>query len=249
MQDRIILPITPQTWVRINSGKNGDHILFSMREECIKGEDGQPCEEFTNSIRQRKRGGIKVYEGYCKHTLSEAGRARKRRIEKYNKYRMELFHLAKEAGFRLPVCGWSMYFYFPIKKRIPEKAKQALHGQLHLQKPDVDNITKGIFDSLSTADQQIAQLSGIGKFWVNQPEGYIEILLNQPPYNPFSVTFTDQYKTVTMEDIEESRRKRTARKAEIKEAKKANEPKKERTPKPIRLVDDKKLFKKEDRIK
>lgn len=247
--DRIILNIGPQTWIRIVSGRSGDHILFSIPEHCVKGEDGEPCEEFTNSIRQRKRGGVKVYEGYCKHTLSEGGRARKRRIEKYNKYRIDLFHLCKEAGFKLPVCGYSLYFYFPIKKRIPEEAKQQLHGQLHLSKPDLSNIIKAWEDSLSTTDEQISQMSGAGKFWVNQPEGYIEILLNQPLYNPFSVTFTDQNKKVSMEDIEESRRKRTARKAEIKEAKKANEPKKERPVKPIRLVDDKKLFQKEDRIK
>ncbi len=260
-KNKIILPLTPNTWVRINSGKHGDHILFSMQEVCVKGEEGEPCEEYNNSLRERKRGGKKVMEGYCKHTLKEAGRIRKWAIERYNNYRIELFHLAKKHGFSLPKCGLAVYFHFPLKRRLKKGEAEKLHGQLHEQRPDTSNLIKAYEDSLSTTDEQIAQYSGAGKFvfvWdllspelqriVTPGKGYIEILLNQPVYNPYNVVLTALGQTVSMEDIEESRKKRSARKAELKEEKKRKVAPVRRTPKPIKLL-DKTLFKKEDRIK
>lgn len=76
-----------------------------------------------------------------------------------------------------------------------------MHGQLKTTRPDLDNFAKGIFDSLGRKrggdmsepdDEIVAQLSAIGKFWIDADEGYIEILLNQPVYNPFGVTFIKQ---------------------------------------------------------
>lgn len=265
-KDRIILPITPNTWVRINSGKHGDHILFSMKEICEKGEEeGTPCQEYVDSLRQRRRAGVKVMEGYCKHTLSEAGRVRKWAIERYNNYRIELFYLAKLAGFQLPVCGMSVYFHFPLKKRLKKGEAEKLHGQLHIQRPDTSNLTKAFEDALSTTDEQIAQYSGLGKFVfvhsmlseemqkiVKPGEGYVEILLNQPVYNPYNVELSALNMKISMEDIEESRRKRREQRERKREEKKAG--KKDvpvlRHPKPLKLVDQKILFKKkDDRIK
>jgi hypothetical protein len=83
-----------------------------------------------------------------------------------------------------------------------------MHGQHKTNKPDYDNLCKGVGDSVGKRrtekcdrldDQIVAQLSGTGKFWFNPDlvdselrEGYIEILLNQPVYNPFGVTFIKQ---------------------------------------------------------
>lgn len=264
-KNKIILPITPVPYIRINSGKKGDHILFSMKEVCVKGEDGNPCEDYNASLRSRTRVGKKVMEGYCKHTLSEAGRIRKWAIERYNKFRLEVFFLAKKAGFQLPTCGWAIYFYFPVKQRagITKKKAEALHGQLKLSRPDFDNTTKAVFDSLSTSDHHIAQLSGVGKYWfvhemlppdikkIVPPEiGFIEIRLNQEVYNPFGVNLDNVGMMVSMEDIEESRRKRNVRKAELKEERREKEKTKiTRKAKPLKLIPQKKLFKREDKIR
>lgn len=58
---------------------------------------------------------------------------------------------------------------------------------IHWKKPDIDNFEKGFYDSLKKLDQQIGQLSGLGKFYVDVPanEGWIEVHLDQPVYDPF----------------------------------------------------------------
>lgn len=239
--DRIILPIKPESWVRIKSGKGGDHVLFNIPEVCIKGDDGQACPDY-------------VRDGLCSHTLSKAGRYRKRRIERYNEYRLNLFMLAKNAGFQLPTCGFCFYFYFPCPKSWTKKKKEIMHGQMHLAKPDYDNCAKAASDSLTTQDSSIGQVSGIGKFWFHPDKveprlqgGYVEILLNQPVYNPFSVELIDRHRLIPMENIQVSRDKRNARKAEMKAIQKAKKKAgidKERTPKPLKLIPQEKLFKK-----
>lgn len=237
---RIVLNINPQTWVRIKSGKGGDHVYFCIPEVCIKGEEGEACEDY-------------VRDGLCSHTLSKSGRARKRRLMKYNQYRLDLFHLAKLADFMLPSCGWALYFYIPVPKRWSKTKKAAMHGQLHMGKPDESNLLKAFEDALSINDEQVAQMSGLGKFWVNEPQGYIEILLNQPLYNPFGVDFISQHHKISMEDIEVRREKRKARKDELrrdKEAIKAAKDKaerKERKVRPLKL-DQKALFKRKNRL-
>lgn len=129
----------------------------------------------------------------CPHCLSQENLNRKKRLERYNDYKDDLRGLAKKAGFEMPVAGWALYFYIPMPKSWSKKKKELMKGQLHLQKPDIDNFEKGFYDALSVVDEQIAQLSGHGKFWIAEDEpGYIEILLNQPIYNPFNVTFIDQ---------------------------------------------------------
>lgn len=233
---RITLNINPQTWVRIISGKHGDQVLFRIPEVCEKGEDdagditGMPCDDY-------------ISYGECRHCLTKGSRARKRRIERYNKYRADLFFLAKQTGFELPTCGWSLYFYFPVPVRWSKKKKLAMHGQMHLQKPDESNLLKAFEDALSLADENIAQMSGLGKFWVNQEAGYIEILTDQPLYNPFNVEFTDKSKKVTMTALEERRKQKEERKAALREQKKAAE---KPVPKqrPLRMSDNI-LFKKE----
>lgn len=221
---KIVIPITPQTWVRIKSGRHGDQVLFRIPEECRK-NDGDPCEEYLST-------------GKCKHAISKAGLARKKRIERYNKYRLDLFHLAKQAGFMLPTCGWSLYFFMPMPKRWSKRKKLAMHGQFHLGKPDQSNLLKAFEDSLSIADEGLSQMSGLGKFWVNQGAGYIEILIDQPLYNPFGVEFLDKNKLVSMTDLEERRKIRDARKEEIRESRKSK-PK----VKPIKRIPDGQLFK------
>ena len=120
-----------------------------------------------------------------------------------NKYREDLLFLATQAGFKLPYYGWAVYFYFPMPVQWTKKKRDAMAGQLHQSKPDFDNLYKIFSDALCPDDEKIAQLSGIGKFWIDamtvdqagnksRGDGYIEILLNQPVHNPFGVTFIDQ---------------------------------------------------------
>jgi hypothetical protein len=76
---------------------------------------------------------------------------------------------------------------------------------------------------------------------VNQAVGYIEILIDQPMYNPFGVEFLDKHKLVSMTDLEERRKIKDARKEEIREGRRKSKSK----PKPIKRIPDEKLFKKD----
>lgn len=251
-ESSIILPICPQTWVKFKSGKGGDQVLNYIPLECSrkdkvtgKEEDrGQPCDEWLES------------GGFCPHTLSEAGRYRKNRIDKYNKYREDLFHLAKKAKFELPVCGWSLYFYFPMPVRWPKKKKALMHGQFHMQRPDESNCLKAFEDALSVKDEYISQMSGLGKFWFNPDlvdprlkAGYIEIRIDQPLYNPFNVTFIEKDSKITMVEVAKQKKLRDKQKAAAREKRKKDGTKsKKRTPKPLKILPQEKLFKKKDNI-
>jgi Holliday junction resolvase RusA-like endonuclease len=230
--NKIILPITPQSWVKIIrlKGGRGDTALFRIPEVCLKGRSKNGCVQYHRT-------------GLCKHTLSKYGRQRKKRIERYNKYRTDLYTLAKQQGFELPVCGWSLYFYFPMPVRWRKWKKKQMAGQFHLQKPDESNLLKAFEDALSILDEHIGQMSGLGKFWTDQEQGFIEILVNQPVYNPMGVEFIDQRKEITMSSLKERREKLEEQQRIRREAKK--KPKKKRRQKP-RQQD---LFKKEDNIK
>lgn len=208
-EDRIILPICPQTSIRSTQGAK---IVFRIPEDCPKAcglprrNKNSPVIKVRNMAKNypdmwEALGGVnwkprkkkKEIKYGCPHCLSQESLSRKRRLERYNNYKDELRTLAKEAGFEMPVAGWSVYFYFPMPKSWSKKKKALLEGQLHLQKCDVDNILKGLMDSLVVTDENLAQLSGVGKFWIPEDEaGYIEILLNQPIYNPFNVEFINQ---------------------------------------------------------
>lgn len=189
---KIILPITPQTSIRMTQG---DKTVFRIPEKCYKGRSGTGCAEWRRT-------------GFCKHTLNKAGRLRKRRIEKYNRYKDDLRYLAKKARFTLLDYGCSIYFYFPVPKRWSEADKIAMHGQPHQRRCDLDNAIKAFLDSLRHDDERVAQFSGVGKFWVNAEEGFIEILQYQEPYNPFGVPFIDQSKIKSLTYNEEYNRRR-----------------------------------------
>lgn len=208
-QDRIILNINPKAQVLSTQGAK---IVFVIPEICPKNcglprrnskadmVDIPTMKETHNDLWEAlggekwkprkttiKRGWVRYG---CPHSLSYENLNFKRRLERNNKWKEELKRQADEIGFTIPHYGWSIYFYFPVPKRFSNKKKKAMHGQLHQAKRgDLDNLMKNFGDALLLEDEKIAQLSGHGKFWVNQESGYIEILLNQPVYNPFSVNF------------------------------------------------------------
>lgn len=189
---RFIFPITPETWVGIHHNAKK---IFNIPEVCYKGRHKKGCAEFLRT-------------DYCKHTLSYWGRYMKRRLERYNEYKSSVLALAKKMNFDLPAWGWSVYFYIPIPKRWSNEDRVKMHGQMHHRKPDMDNLFKALQDSLTFKDELISQLSGVGKFWINTKlgpkrtdpigPGYIEILINQPVYNPYNVEFIDQSTVISL---------------------------------------------------
>ncbi len=216
-KDRIILNITPQTNIRATQGAA---ILFRIPEECPIGcglprkSQKQPkvlvetmSEEFTDlwlalgGEKWKNRRKKKEVRYGCPHCLTYENLMHKRRLEKYNRYKEELVRLAAENNLLIPPFGCSIYFYVPMPTAWSTKKRKAFHGQPCTTGIDIDNYFKAFSDGLYGQDKFIAQLSGLGKFWleteifVNEKgqrqasPGYIEILLNQPVYNPFNVNF------------------------------------------------------------
>lgn len=227
-KDRIILPITPQPWINFNSGKgSSDVAVLFIPEECSfkhrvtkdEKDKGVPCDEYLAT-------------GKCPHILSIWGQRRKKAIERYNKYRMDVYHLAKKAGLKVPSYGVSLYFHFPMPIRWNKTKRAMMFGQPHLSTPDVDNCTSAIFDALLAKDEGAAQLSGVGKFWTDKEVGFTEILLNQPVYNPYGVEFLS-LPLLDLCSYEEKRKQRQARKAELE---KEREKLAKRNPKPVNLI-------------
>lgn len=144
------------------------------------------CEDYENTHQ-------------CRHILGPYGKRKKMRIERYNQYKIDVLTLAKKLNFQLPQYGFALYFHFPIPDYWTKAKTVAFHGQPKLSKPDIDNCEKAFYDSLSVTDEEVAQLSGHGKYWFDPKRvdeelknGYIEVLMNQPLYNPYGVTFIDQ---------------------------------------------------------
>lgn len=61
--------------------------------------------------------------------------------------------------------GQSITFVVPFPKSYSKKKKQSLDGQPHTLKPDIDNLTKALFDALYDDDAHIWHIAGLKKIW------------------------------------------------------------------------------------
>jgi Holliday junction resolvase RusA-like endonuclease len=123
--------------------------------------------------------GDKVFFKIPMDELREAGAKRRRRIERYNKYKVSILALAKQAKFKPSEQGMHVTFYLPMPNGWAKYKKKNMHLQLHFQRPDVDNLLKGFLDGLLVEDNFIADIRAT-KRWVNQDIGYIEVVFNAP---------------------------------------------------------------------
>ena len=142
MSKKVILDITPQTFVRATTG---DRIFFKIPRAKLR----------------------------------PAGLKRLLRLERYNQYKIDLNALAKAKKFEMPEQGAHVTFYIPVSKSWRKHKKEQMHMRLHQNTPDVDNLTKALFDSLMAEDKHIADIH-ITKKWVNEEKGWIEININTP---------------------------------------------------------------------
>jgi Holliday junction resolvase RusA-like endonuclease len=74
-----------------------------------------------------------------------------------------------------PSCV-SWIAYIPMPKSWSKKKREAMHLQLHDQKPDRDNIDKAILDTLFEDDKSIAA-GEIVKVWTDKPVGRIHLVI------------------------------------------------------------------------
>ena len=66
-------------------------------------------------------------------------------------------------------------FYLPLPKSWSKKKKAAMAGAGHRQRPDIDNLTKAVFDSLLAEDSGIAYSVNC-KMWEDEKGPRVEII-------------------------------------------------------------------------
>jgi Holliday junction resolvase RusA-like endonuclease len=102
--------------------------------------------------------------------------------EDYQKYKDELCNMLKSLNITSKdYCKLYVVFGLPYPKNVVGGNKNKIESKLHKQKPDLDNLLKGLKDGLTqsrvlaTDDSTICIVYG-SKLWTNS-EGYIEFLL------------------------------------------------------------------------
>lgn len=71
----------------------------------------------------------------------------------------------KRHRITVPDAGLSLLFELPMPASWSKKKRREMLGQPHRQKPDIDNLTKAVLDSLCGEDCTIWQLAGLEKRW------------------------------------------------------------------------------------
>jgi Holliday junction resolvase RusA-like endonuclease len=136
--------------------------------------------DITPQTWQRVTQRDKIFFRIPEKDLRYDGLKRKRKLERFNDYKISVLALAKQKCFRLPYQGAAIKFYIPIPRTWPKWKKKLMHGKLHSSKPDLSNLLKAFEDSLFTEDKAIAHYSGLSKFWVDNTTGWIEISISDP---------------------------------------------------------------------
>lgn len=112
--------------------------------------------------------------------LRPAGLKRLLRIERYNQYKIDLLSLCRAKNFTLPCQGLCITYFIPCPKSWSNKKKKQFHGTLHQSTPDLDNLVKATFDSLTGEDKYVGHLGYLCKRWVDFEEGWIEFEIIEP---------------------------------------------------------------------
>ena len=122
----------------------------------------------------------KIFFRIPRDKLRPPGLKRLLRIESYNDYKLNLASEASKQHFILPEIGAGIIFFIPVPKSWSNKKKKQYHGTFHQSRPDLKNLLSAFEDSLMKEDKQIAFYSHLGKRWVNQDAGWIEITMCNP---------------------------------------------------------------------
>lgn len=133
----------------------------------------------TPKTHVRATQGDKVFFRIPREKLYPSGLARLIRLERYNQYKIDLLAITKSQKISLPEQGGHLIFYIPVPKTWKKYKKEQMHLQLHQSRPDIDNLTKAVMDSLMAEDKHIADIR-VTKKWVNSEHGWIELNINTP---------------------------------------------------------------------
>lgn len=81
-------------------------------------------------------------------------------VLRYRAYKDEL----RARKVSLPYAGWHVTFILPMPRSWSEKKKTEMDGKPHRQKPDVDNLLKGLMDAVFHEDCAVWD-TRVSKYW------------------------------------------------------------------------------------
>lgn len=97
-------------------------------------------------------------------------------VVRYFAYKDALNIEAKKYDW-IPSNPLIVTFHIPMPKSWSEKKKREMSGKAHKQKPDIDNLLKGLLDCMLDEDSHIHHLKDVKKVWDNI--GHIEVLYEE----------------------------------------------------------------------
>lgn len=100
------------------------------------------------------------------------GLLRKRRLERYNNYKMDLIEEAATQGYQMGE-EIKVLFCIPVPASWRNKKKARHHFAAHCSKPDVDNLCKAFMDALKPRKDHVVHTLIAKKVWVDFPIGWI----------------------------------------------------------------------------
>jgi Holliday junction resolvase RusA-like endonuclease len=89
-------------------------------------------------------------------------------VERYWAYKDQI----RDSGLDLPDSGFHVVFVIPMPKSWSKKKRELMRGCPHQQKPDKDNLEKGLLDAVLDEDCRVWD-SRVTKIWGD--EGRIRI--------------------------------------------------------------------------
>lgn len=104
-------------------------------------------------------------------------------VMKWRTYADRMRSAAKTQKFTLPTEGADFIFYIPMPESWSEKKKREMENSPHQQKPDIDNLTKGVMDALLEKDETVWHIGSQMKLWAR--EGQIVVTIHhKDAYRP-----------------------------------------------------------------
>lgn len=95
-------------------------------------------------------------------------------VARYWKFKDEINRQANSLGFKMPENNFHVIFHIPMPKSWTGHRKDTMVGTKHQQKPDFDNLAKGLIDAICAEDKFIWD-ARVTKLWAH--EGKIEIVI------------------------------------------------------------------------
>jgi len=118
-------------------------------------------------------------ERYTVYPITPVGKPRMTRRDRWKKRPcVERYFAFRDLvalhGVHLPEYGAKIVFGLPMPASWPKKKRLSLASQPHLQKPDVDNLLKGLMDAVyPDEDSRVWDIAGLRKVWAT--DGFIRI--------------------------------------------------------------------------